>query len=241
MSTAADRLSLLPSNLRAAVSHYADTVRRIAGARALHLSLLGSAAAGTWVPGRHRVHTALVLDRADLELLRQLAGELAALAEVAFAAPLVFTPQYIRASLDSFPLELLEIQQQHLVVFGDDCFAGLVFDATHVRLQCERELKSMLLAMRQAVLASGGQQQRLFAEHPDAADGLLRVLRGVAWLKGAKESLAAAKVVDVLERELGRPLPGVRALVKAHGPLNWPDYCALHAELEALERAADGS
>ena len=63
------------------------------------------------------------------------------------AAPLIMTQDYIQNSLDSFPLEFLEIQQHHLCLFGQDSFAELSFYQPHLRLQCERELKSMLIGM----------------------------------------------------------------------------------------------
>jgi len=229
----------LPANLQTAARAYAAHVRQVAGQRALNLSLLGAAAAGTWIPGRHLAHNALVLEVIDLDLLRQLAHELPRFQGV--APPLVFTPAYIRDSIDTFPLEFLEIQQQHLTVFGDDCFRPLVFEAKFVRLQCERVLKSMVLAMRQAVLASAGDQRRLLGQHPHAADGMLRILRGLVWLKDVRDPLPAARVVDEIERILARPLSGVRTLVQAHAPPSWVDYCALHAELEALESVADAS
>ena len=66
------------------------------------------------------------------------------------------TPAYLSGSVDSFPLELLEIQQRRAVLWGDDYFADLKLDQADVRLQCERELKRILLGMRQGLLASGG-------------------------------------------------------------------------------------
>ncbi|HEY5311985.1 MAG TPA: hypothetical protein VIK18_05675, partial [Pirellulales bacterium] len=208
----ADPLSALPANLQAAVRAYAARVCQVAGQRALNLSLLGAAAAGTLVPGRHLAHNALVLEAIELDLLRQLARELPQFQGI--APPLVFTPAYIRDSIDTFPLEFLEIQQQHVTVFGDDCFQPLVFEAKFVRLQCERELKSMVLALRQAVLSSAG-DQRLLGQHPHAADGLLRVLRGLLWLKDLRDPLPVTRVVDEIQRIMARPLNGVRALLQA--------------------------
>lgn len=241
MSTEADPLSKLPANLRAALRQYADFLRQTAGAKALSLSLLGAAAAGTWIPGRHRVHNALVLESIKLDDLERLARELPRYHQVGIASPLVLTPDYIRRSIDTFPLEFLEIQQQHLALFGEDRFQPLEFEAKFVRLQCERELKSMILAMRQALLASAGDPRHLVREHPHAADGLLRVVRGMLWLNNLREALPAAQAISELERVLARPLPGLKKMVEAHGPTAWADYRALDAELLALERVADAS
>jgi hypothetical protein len=239
MSTASSPLSSIPADLRKAVSDYVQRVQAIAGSQALSLTLLGSVAAGTFVPGRHHVHNALVLQTIDLERLRQLAKEMPRFRRLAIGPPLVLTPDYIRSSLDTFPLELLEMQQQHLTVFGEDCFQPLEFDTNFVRLQCERELKSMVLAMRQALLTAAGDEKLLFEQHIHAADGLMRILRGMLWLKGSRQAQPAADVVAEIETAVARPLPGIRALLDSNNRPNWPNYCDLHADLDALGNTTD--
>jgi len=239
MSTAQSPLSAIPADLRNGISDYVRRVQEIVGPQALGLSLLGSIAAGTFVPGRHQVHNALVLQAIDLDRLRQLAKEMPRFRRLAIAPPLVLTPDYLRSSLDTFPLELLEMQQQHLTVFGEDCFQPLEFDAKFVRLQCERELKAMVLAMRQALLTAAGDEKRLFDQHVHAADGLLRILRGMLWLKGSRQARPAAEVVKEIETAVARSLPGIRALLHPHNRPGWPDYCALHADLDALGSTTD--
>ena len=101
------------------------------------------------------IHSVLMLDAMGLDILRQLSAKGAVSVAARFTAPMVMTPSFLKASRDSFPLELIEMQQQRLVLLGDDFFAGVTFDPSHVRLQCERELKSLSVGMRQAVVADG--------------------------------------------------------------------------------------
>ncbi|HEX4148860.1 MAG TPA: hypothetical protein VHY20_07730, partial [Pirellulales bacterium] len=98
-----------------------------------------------------------------------------------------------------------------------------------------------VLAMRQAVLAAAGDEQRLFQQHPHAADGVLRVLRGLLWLAGERHPRPAAEVIEKIERSTARPLVGLRALLSSKAAPGWTDFCALHDELEALGSAADAS
>ncbi len=239
MPTATGPLTAIPADLRKAVTDYLQRVQAVAGSQALSLSLLGSVAAGTFVPGRHQVQNTLVLQTIDLERLRQLAKEMPRFRRLAIAPPLVLTPEYIRSSLDTFPLELLEIQQQHLTIFGEDCFQPLEFDAKFIRLQCERELKAMVLAMRQALLTASGDEKRLFDQHVHAGDGLMRILRGMLWLKGSRQARPAADVVSEIETAVARPLPGIRALLHSQNRPNWLNYCDLHADLDALGNTTD--
>jgi len=211
----------------------------IAGSQALSLSLLGSVAAGTFVPGRHQVHNALVLQAIDLDRLRQLAKEMPPFRRLAIAPPWFSRRIIWRSSLDTFPLELLEMQQQHLTLFGEDCFQPLEFDSKYVRLQCERELKSMVLGHASGPVTAAGDEKRLFDQHVHAADGLLRILRGMLWLKGSRQARPAAEVVTEIETAVARSLPGIRALLHSHKRPSWPDYCALHTDLDALGSTTD--
>jgi hypothetical protein len=238
-STTPDPLASLPAELRKVVSDYVQCVQEVVGSQALSLTLLGSAAAGTFAFGKHLIHNTLVLPAIDLDRLRQLAQAMPRFRKLSIASPLVLTPDYLRSSLDTFPLELLEMQQQHLTVLGEDCFQPLEFDAKFVRLQCERELKSMVLAMRQAVLMAEGDERRLFEQHVRAADGLMRILRGMLWLKGDRQARPASEVVQQIESAVSRPLPGIRTLLKSDRRASWADYCALHADLDALGSATD--
>src|SRR5512143_416135 len=65
------------------------------------------------------------------------------------AAPLVMTPEYIESSLDAFPVEFLDFKLIHKTVYGDDILAGLQIDTRNLRLQCEREIKTNLIQVRQ--------------------------------------------------------------------------------------------
>ena len=77
------------------------------------------------------------------------------------STPLFLTESYISSSLDSFPIEFLNMQKSYQVVFGEDVLQELVFDKHHLRLQCEKELKGKLLQLRQGFLESGGKSKNL--------------------------------------------------------------------------------
>ena len=64
------------------------------------------------------------------------------------ATPLFLDPEYINRSLDTFPLEFMEMSSAYHVLFGDDVLENLNFNTTDVRSQCERELKGKLLHLR---------------------------------------------------------------------------------------------
>lgn len=220
------------------IRSFARRVQEASGAGALGWTIYGAAAAGSFDPARHVVHNVLVLESVDLEVLKRLARDCSRPLAVRVAPPVVLTPAYIRTSLDTFPLELIEIRQQHRTVFGQDDFEDLTFEPAQVRLECERELKTMLLAMRQSLLISAGDDERIGELTRHSADGILRTLRGLLWLKRQTAATPAHAAVEQVEAAIGRPLPGVRDLLDARAR-GWPHFQRLYADLDALAGQSD--
>ena len=86
-------------------------------------SLVGLSAFGGWVVNEPLysdtpARSVAVLKTVDLQMLDRLAHEGVKFGKQSIAAPLIMTPEYIRASCDAFPLELLEIQQVFLVTLN---------------------------------------------------------------------------------------------------------------------------
>jgi hypothetical protein len=239
MGESLDGLDRVPELLRGPVREYAALVRSLGGDNVVSLTLFGVVMAGSFDPHRHTVRSVLVVERVDLEMLRALAGRGSKLGKDHIAAPLVMTAEYIRNSLDAFPLEFLEIQQQHATLFGPDAFAELTFDERDVRLQCERELKVILIGLRQGLLASMGKERALGELEAGAAAGLLRTLRGMLWLKGQKEAKAAEDVTRAVESLTGRRLEGLRTALDPTAERGWPAFELLYQDVAELGALVD--
>jgi hypothetical protein len=108
------------------------------------------------VPGTSNYNVLLVLDRLGVAELAALSKPASRWAKVGNRPPLLFTPGQLASSADVFPIELLDMQQSHRLLFGEDLLAGLTIQPEHLRLQLERELKTQLLALREGYLLTGG-------------------------------------------------------------------------------------
>ena len=224
---------------RSAVSKLAELLHELCAGRANALTVFGAALDASFQPTRHNIQSVLVLEQIDLEVLRQLAQHGPELGSHALAAPLIMTPDYIRSSLDTFPLELIEIHQQHETVFGPDHFKDLRFEDEHVRLQCERELKSILIGMRQGLLAAAGRDQLLSALEAGAAERLLRTIRGMLWFKGTRTPQPASEVLKAVERLIERELPAIHRVLEAAEPAGWQEFKTLYHDVATLREIAD--
>jgi hypothetical protein len=223
--------------LRSLIEQFAERMQLVAGP-SIGLTIFGPAVTGSIRSGT-RIESVLLLESIDLTMLRRLASAGAQSHAEHFAPPLVMTRPSLLSSRDTFPLELLAIQQQHVTVLGDDVFDGLTFEPRDMRLECERELRTMLLAMRQALLVSGGDETSLDALQRHAEMGLLRILRGLLWLKGQKHAPMPEQTLIEMEALARRPLLGVRAAIEHGGGRGWQHFRLLYDDLDALGNLTD--
>jgi hypothetical protein len=227
-------------SMRDAVRRYAEILTNVAGGDLAGLTLYGTVLAPSFDQARHTVRNIVVLRQVDLKVLRDLAQHGARLAKTGIAAPMIMPPAYIGESLDTFPLEFLEIQLQHATLLGEDYFADLTFEAEHLRLQCERELKVLLIGMRQGLLASGGDGKQLGHLEDRAVETLTRILRGLLWLKGERDALDPLQLITHSEGVLQRELPAVRAVAGSAAGRGWDQFVGLYEDLEVLRELING-
>lgn len=93
-----------------------------------------------------------------------------------------FSPAEIVKSLDTFPLEYLHIANKSVALCGIQPLAGFVPEQAKLRLQCERELRGILVHLRENFVntKSGKPLQKMFAS---AVNEALPVLYGVYFLE----------------------------------------------------------
>lgn len=234
-----DTLGMLPEQMRPPVSDFAELLRTLGGDNVLGLTLIGAIAAGSFAPERDTARSVMVVRRHDLSLLRRIAEHGPRLGRQRISAPLVMTPEYIQASLDTFPLEFLEITQNRVIVFGNDYFSDLEIADSDVRYQCERELKVLAMSLRQSLLAAAGRDRVLAEFELGVGEGMLRIMRGMLWIKGRKDPQSAAQVFDEIEHLIGRRLPGIRGVLDSQETGGWERFEQLYHDLEALGESVD--
>lgn len=239
MTQAVVNIDQLASGMQEPVKTFVSRLQTLGGSNCLAITAFGAIATPNFDPAIHTAKSVVVLEKIDLHMLRELAKDGAKLGKAKISAPLVMTPIYVKGSLDAFPLEFLEIQQCHLCLVGPDLFTELSFTTDHVRLQCERELKTILIAMRQGLLAAAGREKMFGAMESDIAERLIRTLRGLLWLHGKKEFLTPIQVVEQIEKDTERTLPGIRKALDGSGQHDWDDFTTFYHEIDGLKTLAD--
>jgi len=162
------------------------------------IHITGSALTDDFDPKLSDINSVLVLNHMDLEFLEHLAPLGIKYGRKRLAAPLIMTPEYIHNSLDVFPIEFLDIKLLHHLVYGEPLFDRIEIERSHLRNQCERELKVKLIGLRQGYLSSKG-ERKILAEHfVDTISGYIPLFRGLIYLMGSPPPTGHVEVVETL-------------------------------------------
>jgi hypothetical protein len=125
------------------------------------LILYGSAAGGHYIKGKSDINLLVVLTPAAIEKLAAILDTVRAWRKRRVAVPLVMTRDFILASLDSYPIEFLNMKNSHILIYGEDLLESLDFKPADLRLQIERELRGKLILLRQGYLEAEGKPRAL--------------------------------------------------------------------------------
>ncbi len=184
------------------------------------------------------IQTVLVFDEVALRHVETIAPLGKRHGKKGLSAPLLMSARYVRESLDVFPLEFLNIRLAHVTVLGKDLFRDLEIPRDHLRTQCEREIKTFLIRLRQGYLSSTGEGRALEAVVREASASFFSIVRGMLHLTGTEISLDEKKDAEAIRGKLGIAAEAVYARlllgdVRAHPKENFEKFYAFAEQLAA--------
>ena len=180
------KLDALDVRIRDVMNTFAQKLLAMLGDSLKSITVVGSSLSEDFKPGHSDINTVLVLGRQTVDSLNAVASLAKPMSRRKLSPPLLMTSSYIEQSRDVFGVEFLDFQLTHLTLFGDDPFAPLTFEKKGVRLQCERELKAMLIRLRQGYIAAAANKRLVRDILISTAKGMAPLLRAMLWLKDVK-------------------------------------------------------
>jgi hypothetical protein len=149
------------------------------------------------------VNSVIVLNKMDLTFLELLAPLGKKYKKQKVAAPLIMTPDYIKTSLDVFPIEFINFRLIHSTVYGEDILKNLEINRMDLRHQCERDLKTKLIWLRQGYLSSMGDRKILTEGFVSSITGYIPLFRGIIFLLGKEPPVLQEDVISSLSEASG--------------------------------------
>ena len=149
-------MSKIPKNPEQVFVQFTNDYKNSFGEDLISVILYGSAARGEYVYKKSDINFIIVLSENGIGQLRKALPLIKKWQKRKVTTPLIITHHYIQTSLDSFPIEFLNIKQHYKVIFGEDVLAGIQVNVKDLRLQCEREIRGKLLHLREGFLNTYG-------------------------------------------------------------------------------------
>ncbi len=172
-------------------------LRTALGSGIRSVTLYGSAAAGDHVGKRSDYNVLVVTDRLGVKEMTALSKPSLAWQKAGNPPPLFFTFERLKKSADVFPIELMDMRDSRKVLYGEDVIGEVEIHPENLRLILEHELKSHLVRLRDAFIATVGKPKRIVDLMVESLSTTLVLFRASLRLF---EDRVPARKIDALER-----------------------------------------
>lgn len=181
----------------------AQELTTLYGPRLRSVVLYGSVPRGEAIPAVSDINLLVLLDLVDTAALRIASPLARRWVEAGNSAPLVASWREWEESADAFAIEVADMRDAHEVLRGHDPIAHLPEDLSALRLQCERELRGKLVALRTGLLLSAARPEEIGALLLRALPSFTTYLRAILRLKGIKPPPRTPDVIREAARVAG--------------------------------------
>ena len=188
---------LLPE-VRECLLLYMEEMLKVHNDKILSIFVYGSACGGDYIKGISDINSAVVFKQMDFAQLKASLKRIRVGIKNKITAPLFLTPEYIKSSCDTFPIEFLEMKENHILIYGEDFLKNLQIDPVNIRYICEEQLKGKLIRMRQAYLENGLNEKAIKALMIESLNSLMPIFRGLLRLRGITPPLFKEEVIGLV-------------------------------------------
>jgi len=184
------------------LSQFVGRIARAAGDNLVSVVLYGSAARQEFDSEFSDVNLLCVVRELASAELATIAPAVSGWVRSGYAAPLIFSRHELERSTDVFAIEMLDIQQHHRVLYGEDVFRDLHVPMERHRAELEHELRTKLLLLRQHYLLVPADSKKLAALMLDSVSNFATLFRHTLLTLGGLPPRAKPEVIQELARRL---------------------------------------
>jgi len=177
-------MSKIPEKPEDIFDEFKDDYITIFGDDLVSVILYGSGARGEYIAKKSDINFLIVLNDNGMEHLNDSIDLVAKWEKRRVPVPLFLSEDYIKSSLDAFPLEFFNIRLAYSVAYGKDVLKDLNIEKGNLRLQCERELKAKLLLLRRSFLQANGEVRLLTGLVKQSFSAFISIFNALLYLKG---------------------------------------------------------
>jgi len=197
------------------IDEFVKRIREAGGANIESVILFGSAVAGDFHPDLSNLNMFCVLRDASFESLRALSPVVKWWDMQKQPPPQCMTRHELERSTDVFTIELLDMKQQHRVLYGEDVLQGLQIPMDLHRVQVEYELREKLILLRQHLIVTAEKDSRLAEVMQRSVSSFCTLFRHALIALGQPAPQGKREAVKALERHLNLDFSAVLEVLDA--------------------------
>lgn len=165
-----------------------------------------------FTPGESPVELLLVLELTSTDVLDRV-GPCLGWAQKQFRmSAMTLTEKDLKQSCDVFPIQFLDMKENHRLLCGRDVLEPLEIADYHLRLRCEQELRNLTIRMRRTYLRYSGNSDKLRSEIVSSAKVFVRLLGVAILLKAGFSPDEPDAVITAAADQLGIFTEGLQAV-----------------------------
>lgn len=196
-----DQLNKLPKDVSKKAFRYFEELLAIQEDNIASIVIYGSACGINYLPKISDINSLLIFRQFEFSQFKKSLKVIARGISKKISAPLILTKEDIRSSVDIFPIEFLDMKENHVLIYGEDVLSSLEIPQKYLRLSCEQQIKGKLIRIRQAYLEVGLTSKGMEALLKDALTALIPVFRTLLRLKNRVPPLDKLKILEEICRE----------------------------------------
>ena len=185
------------------ISDFVSRLRDAAGANLESVILFGSAVTGDFHPEFSNINLFCVIRDSSFAALQSLTPAVKWWAAQKQPPPLLMTRDEIMRSTDVFTIELMDIQQNHRILFGGDVLQGLAIPTRMHSVQVEYELGEKLALLRQHLLLASDNDSRLWELLTRSVTSFATLFRHASIALGRESPVGKREAVQALSKQIG--------------------------------------
>ena len=154
-------------------------IKNIFSDRFVSAVLFGSYASGNYHKGISDINIIIILDQLQAHDLKIAYPAIKKWKKSNNPAPIFMDKEEWQNSCDVYAIEYSDIKQKHKLLYGEDLITRLIIDKCNLRLQCESEIKKLLIKLRQTYLANSDSIKIMDNAIKKSVSVFLTIFRGI--------------------------------------------------------------
>ncbi|HBH17781.1 MAG TPA: hypothetical protein DDX14_02330 [Cyanobacteria bacterium UBA9579] len=170
--------------------------------RLVSIILYGSAAFGEFKQQLSDLNLIVVIEQMTASDLQASIPAMNKWAKTKNPLPIFMDKQEMLNSCDVYPIEYSDIKERHKPLFGEDFMDELVIKKGYIRLQCESEIRNILIKLRQGYLRSNNDRKSIDILLKKSSTSIIAIFRAILRMLGETVPQCHKEVVELLSTKV---------------------------------------